>query len=231
MPLVSSAAGSASGLDHYIVARWTFNEGTLKPDVGGLELRRVAVGREPTTTFADGAVSLGPGAALVCEEINAAVLPGLTRAVTLWARLRIDAPPAHDNFLFGFRDQEKNTDWKNMTLAVLSRPAPEHATSFFSVLADGSIFSAGKQTLPVEPGRFVSLAVIFDGASGTVTHLVDGRPVSRQKRGATLSLASFSNFAVGRLKTAGAVPMTVDEVRVYSIALSPEWADELEPVK
>lgn len=221
---------AASGLDQYLVARWTFNDGSLESDRGGHLLAKRDFGRASTLEFTDGAARLGPGALLLCETINSHAHPKLAEATTIWARVRIDEPAQLDCFLFGFRDTAAAGDWKNMTLAAMSRPTPTDATGFFSVLKSGAQVASGSRVLPVEAGRFVSIALVFDGAAKRITYLVDGTPVLSGHREAT-SLGEFTNLAVGRLKAAAGVAMTVDELRVYSVALSPEWVADIKAVK
>ena len=214
-----------------LFARWTFSDGLLKSDIGNFTLRQVDDGNEPTLTVANGHAKLGPRALLVCEQINSKDMPQLAKAVTLWARLRIDAPAENDAFLFGLRDTEELGNWRNMVLAMLSRPTPANSTGIFGRVAAGANIGSGPSSMiPIMPGRFVSIGLVFDGEKRELTYVVDGRVVAAKHRDAT-SLADFTSLAVGRLKTEGLVPLTIDELRIYSVALSPEWVAEIAPSK
>lgn len=225
-----AASVDAAGLDQYLVARWTFNSGSLKAEQGDYVLRELEVGSDPWVGFDKGQVTLGPGALLVCEEINAQTQPGLAKAVTLWVRLRFDGPVPHDSFVFGLRDKAPAGDWKNMVLAVLARNQPENLTTAFSRFAAGTEMSSGKRSVALETGRFFNVAIVFDGASNAITYVVDGQSFTGKHQDAS-ALAGFGNFSIGRLKAAAGVAMTVDEVRIYSVALSPEWVADITPVK
>lgn len=227
---LSCLAGSASAAD-ILLARWTFSDGLLKSDIGGFTLRQVDDGNEPTLTLANGHAKLAPRALLVCEEINSMDMPQLAKALTLWARIRIDAPTENDAFLFGLRDMEGIGNWRNMILAMLARPEPANSTGVFGRVSAGANIGSGPSSMvPVVPGRFVSVGMVFDGEKRELTYVVDGRSVSAKHRDAT-ALAEFTHLAVGRLKAEGLVPLTIDELRVYSVALSPEWVAEISPSK
>ena len=228
LSMITPAA--ASGLDQYLVARWTFNNRSLKSDRGDFVLRKLDIGREPTLEFIDGAARLGPGTLLVCDALNSSEHPALKESVTLWARVWIDSTVQKDCFLFGLRNHVPAGDWKNMTLVAMGRPEPINATGFFSTLRSGAQVASGSRGRSAEPGRFVSLGLVFDGMAKSVTYVVDGKPVVSGHREA-VSLADFSNFAIGRLKEAYGVSMTLDEVRVYSIALPSEWVADIKPVQ
>lgn len=214
-----------------LLARWTFSDGLLKSDVGDFTLRQVDDGAEPTLTLGGGQAKLGPRALLVCDQINAKDTPQLAEAVTLWARIRIDAPVRSDAFLFGLRDLEGTGNWRNMILAQLARPEPANSTGIFARIGPETNVGSGRSgMIPIIPGRFVSVALVFDGLKKEVTYVVDGVGVATRHHDAT-SLAGFTSLAIGRLKTEGLVPFTIDELRVYTVAFSPEWAAEIEPLK
>ncbi|MFA6959194.1 MAG: LamG-like jellyroll fold domain-containing protein [Opitutaceae bacterium] len=227
---VAAGAAGAAGLDQYLVARWTFNDGSLKADKGGYLLRMLEIGSGSSLTVEKGQANLGRGTLLACENINSATMPKLGRNITIWARLRIDAPAPATAFLFGLRDQVPAGDWKNMVLAVRARDLPANATNAFVRFATGSQMNSPSLSVALEPGKFVSVALVFDGDTKAVTYVVDGQSLVGKHKDA-VALGDFNNFAIGRLKEAGAVAMTIDEVRIYSVALSPEWVADITPVK
>ncbi|MDR1282969.1 MAG: hypothetical protein LBK99_19425 [Opitutaceae bacterium] len=225
----TASVACAAGLDQYLVARWTFDKtNPLQSDTGNLTLRQSGTGRDQTLEFANGAAILGAGTTLVCEQINSKEKPGLAKAITIWARLRLASTAAPDSFLLGLRNETAKGDWRNMILAAHSRASG--VTGFFSTLAGNTQASSGSRSLALEPDRFVSLALVFDGSEKSLTCLVDGQPLAAKHKDA-LALADFNNFAIGRLKETGGTAMTIDEVRIYSIALSPEWVADLTPGK
>lgn len=227
---LSGFATSVSAAD-ILLARWTFSDGLLKSDIGGFTLRQIDEGAEPTLTIANGHAKLGPRALLICDEINSKDMPQLAKAITVWARIRIDAPAENDAFLFGLRDVEGMGNWRNMVLAMLARPEPANSTGIFGRTSAGTNVGSGPSSmLPIEPGRFVSVGLVFDGATREQSYIVDGRVVSLKHRDAA-SLADFTHFALGRLKTEGLVPLTIDELRIYSVALSPDWVADITPSK
>lgn len=217
--------------DDILVARWTFNDGLLKSDVGDFTLRQIDQETEPTLILANGQARLAPRGLLACDQINAKDMPRLAKAVTLWARLRIDSPVKNDAFLFGLRDTEGLGNWRHMILAMLARPEPAHSTGIFGHLSSGASVGSGPSSMiSIQPGRFVSIALVFDAERREVTYFVDGETfVSRQRE--TTPLAEFTSLAVGRLKAEGLAALTIEELRVYSVALSPEWVAEIAPVK
>lgn len=221
---------NASALDRHLVARWSFDRGSLQADSGGFTLRKVNVGREVSLMPGRDAVALDSGLLLSCDEINSEVFPGLRKAATLWARLRLDGDVTADGFLFGLSNVERGGDWADMALAVLARPEPLNSTGLYSRLEGGTTVTSGSRTVVIESGRFVTLALVFDGVNRTATYYVDGKPVGSRFR-EEARLDPFRSFSVGRLKVAGGVSVTVDELRVYSVALPAEWVAEIEPVK
>lgn len=228
--LCLSASAVAANLDQYLVARWTFNDGSLKAEKGGYVLRTVVAGSDPLLTFENGQVRLGRGMLLVCEDISSATKPGLANEITIWARLRLDTAAPQAAFLFGLRDLPEPGDWRNMVLAVLARDKPVDTTLAFSRFSSGAQLGSPSNSTPITPGKFVSVAMVFDGMAKTVTYIVDGRAFEVKHQDAD-RLGDFDNFAIGRLKEAAAVAMTVDEIRVYSVAISPEWVADIAPVK
>ncbi|AHF94752.1 hypothetical protein OPIT5_25575 [Opitutaceae bacterium TAV5] len=228
--VTAGAVVRADGLDPYLVARWTFNDGTLKADQGGYILERKDWGSSPALDLANGQARIGSGTFLTCKKINSADQPDLARTVTLWVRLRIESPLANDAFLFGLRDQVDPGEWRNIVLCALGQPTQPGHTSFYSRLSNKEICSRSSNLPELLPGDFRTLALVFDGNARTVTWYVDGQQLEGRHRDAT-ALDAFNNFAIGRLKaSASAPPMSVDEIRIYGIALTSEWIAEIDPV-
>lgn len=233
----STSLLASTGLDRHLVARWTFNDamfsdGNLKSDVGAHAFRVVRHGQDADIAFGDGVVTLGRGMLLVCDSISTKATPELSSSVTIWARLRVDQPARGDCFGFGLRSKSEPGDWLDMVLATMHRPKPENATGFFARHLDmAHELTSGSRHHIIEPGRWVSAALVFDGTKREVSYVVDGKVINGRHHDA-ITLATFTNFALGRLKASGGnAGLGFDEVRVYRIALTPEWIAEIKPVK
>lgn len=221
----------------YLVARWTFNEPVvhdqnLQSDVGSHKFRQIRVGNNPSDyTFDNGTMTMGPGCLLVCESLSSETSPLLANSVTIWARLRLEQRPKFDCFAFGLRATPQPGDWDDMVFVALHRAEPQNASGFSARFLDrDSQLSSGSRYQFIEPARWVTVALVFNGTERKVTYIVDGNVVSGMHHDAT-SLAPFSNFALGRLKEAGGNPsISFDEVRIYSVALTPEWVLEIAPI-
>lgn len=235
--LAASTSLVASGLDQHLVARWSFNnamfaDDNLKSDVGSHALRVVRHGQDAEISFGDGAVTLGRGLLLVCESISSKDTPALSSSVTLWARMRVEQAASGDCFGFGLRATTAPGDWRDMVLATLHRPEPRHAIGFFARHLDmAHELTSGSRHHLVEPGRWVTAALVFDGVRREVSYVVDGKVINGRHHDAA-TLATFTNFSLGRLKASGGnASLSFDEVRVYRVALSPEWIAEIQPTK
>ncbi len=235
--LAASTSLAASGLDQHLVARWSFNnamfaDDNLKSDVGPHALRVVRHGQDAEISFGDGAVTLGRGLLLVCESISSKDTPELSSSVTLWARMRVEQAATGDCFGFGLRSKTAPGDWSDMVLTTLHRPEPRHATGFFARHLDmPNELTSGSRHHLIEPGRWVTVALVFDGTKREVSYVVDGKVLNGRHHDA-ITLATFTNFALGRLKsTGGNASLSFDEVRVYRLALTPEWIGEIQPTK
>lgn len=222
------STSQASALDRHLVARWSFDRGSLRAETGGFHLEKRNVGSEVALDPASDSVTLGSGVLLSCGEINSEAFPGLRKAATLWARLKLEGDVRADGFLFGFSGVDGGGDWDDMALALLMRPEPVNSLRLFSKLEGGATVSSGSRAVEIESGRFVTIALVFDGENRVATCYVDGKPVVSRFR-EKARIRPFGNFSIGRLKLAGGVGVTVDELRVYSVALPAEWVAEIEP--
>lgn len=229
----ASAILQADGLDQYLVARWTFNDGTLKADHGGYILEQVDFGSKPGLEIINGQAHLKPGTLLASAKINSKDKPELKKTVTMWMRVKFEEPLSNDAFLFGLRDQVAPGAWKNIVFTALSANGggkTQNRATFFSRLHNQEKSSRSSSLPEISAGEFHTLALVFDGNKKTVALLVDDTKLEHSHRDAT-SLDDFDNFGVGRLAgPAAPPPMIIEEIRIYSIALTPEWIGEIDPV-
>lgn len=223
----------ADGLDQYLVARWTFNDGTLKADHGDAVLKPINVGSNQGCEIIKGQAHLKPGTLLATASINSSDKPELKKTVTIWVRLKFEGPLNNDAFFLGLRDEVGPGDWGNIVFTALSANGggkTQNRTTFSTRLHNQEKSSRGSSLPEITPGEFHSISLIFDGNKKTSTLLVDSNKLEHSHRDAT-SLDDFAGFGIGRLKTSVAVPpMIIEEIRIYSIALSPEWIAEIDPV-
>lgn len=254
MPLLSSALGRAcllgaslslgavalrADFTENLIARWTFNQPGplgLVDDVKGLRLEPAKHPKGLTSAPAaptDGVVKLALGDYLVATGLSDAESPALKNSVTLWARLRIDGGDAdRTGFLFGLMQRATPGDWQDSSLVLVHRPQGMNENTGFG--AFGRVepaldFGFGNHTLPDTPGRFVNIALIFNGRAETVTLWVDGAQKTVRKPAARALRPSVA-LLLGQLKEAGGADVTFDEFRVYQGAISPDWLGDITPV-
>lgn len=217
-------------MDKHLVARWTFNSGTLKSDVGGYTLQSRDWGSAPFLDLVDGKVRIGPGTLLVSDKINSTDLPKLGETLTIWIRLRIETPIVNDASFCGLRDQVEPGGWNNLVFCGLGQPGQPDHTSLFARFHTKAKFGRSSTLPELKPGAFHDIAMVFDGYGKTITYYVDGQELSG-KHGDATALDAFNNFAIGRLSASAASPeMVVDEIRIYNTALNAQWIGEIEPV-
>lgn len=236
---LSAAAALRADFTENLVARWTFNQPGVRglvDDVKGIRLDAGALpsadGREPPKP-ADGLLKVELGHYLFALGLADEHAPKLKSAVTLWARLRIDGGDAdRTGFLFGLMQSPKPGDWADPSLVLMHRPPGlGHAVGFsgFANVAPDSDFGFGDNSLPDTAGRFLDIAVSFDGRAEAITLFVDGAVKTVRKRAAR-ELKPAAALLLGQLKVAGGADLTFDEVRVYQGALAPEWLGDITPV-
>ena len=236
---LSASSALRADFTENMIARWTFNQPGprgLIDDVKGIRLDTAALpsaaGR-PTPRPADGLLKVELGHYLFALGLAAEHAPALRQSVTLWARLRIDGGDTdRTGFLFGLMQSPKPGDWADASLVLMHRPPGlDRAVGFsgFANVAPGSDFGFGDNSLPDTPGRFLNIAVVFDGRAESVTLHVDGTMKTVRKRAAR-ELMPAAALMLGQLKAAGGADLTFDEVRVYRGALAPEWLGDITPV-
>ncbi len=218
-----------------MLARWSFNdssseENCLTDDVGGLVLKRSAIGSDPSfTRNADGSVTLGGGVILFSDAVNSASekFAGLADGGTIWCRIKyLNAPANEPFFSFGLVNAVTPGDWAQLVL-----------TPFFTSRGIGSRAKGPEKLetgmasghLPVTVGEYANIAIIFNGKTKKVTLFVDGKTADRHSP--MPKLDAFQSLMIGRLKASSAQKMQIDEIRVYASPLSAEWIDEIEPVE
>ncbi len=234
---LGAAAPAQADFTNEMVARWTFNEDgdkLLVDDVSGVVMEERGVGVGQTThANADGTVTLGPGRLLFAPVFNSNERPELQQSVTLWARIRIDAPPRLFVVPFGLLNAPQAADWPELTLVAGLRESTDNDPGGFIVYgrdASGDSAGNGSDFPPLKPNVFHNIAVVYDAKQHTITLYVDGKAVSRKNRKWEDGLQPFEGLGIGRLKHAHGVEMVVDELRVYRVALPAEWLGEIEPV-
>lgn len=228
---VSAYADFTNGL----IARWTFNDSAsetaaLTDDIGQLVLKKGASGADQTLTLnPDGTVSLGAAVYLVCEAVNSgdAKFAGLKDGVTIWARFKyVDKMTEPVAFTYGLSNLNRAGDWANTVLIVLDNP---QGLGNRGICVDKKEFGMGSGWLPAKEGDFSEVALVFNGKTKKGSIVVDGKEQMRNAGGA--QLADFSSLMIGRLKATNGQKIVIDELRVYSNALSAEWIGEIEKVE
>lgn len=237
LSLAVAASMARADLTKNMIAQWTFNQGdqsALVDSVNKLALAEKGAGGDQTTTFnPDGTVTLGRGRLLVVTDINTEKYPQLAKSVTIWARLRIDEP-TQMAFILGLLDDEKPADWKQQTFTISYNPQgkPSPAIGAFGWLTSGKPeLTTGSESKPLAAGEFKTVAIAWDGDSKTLTFYFDGAVAKRTYSKGDATLQNFKSFALGRLKESSSTKITVDEVRIYDVALTPDWIGEIEVKK
>jgi hypothetical protein len=232
---LAPAALLAGDMDQNLVARWTFKNGSLKSDVGEFEFQ---AGGRGTMDVGDGSVTLLDRKFLFCPEISSAAMPDLQKNVTIWARVKFDQLPDNaDLGVMGLQVGQEAGSWQSLVFTLLLRShegLEGAALAFFSRLRDGGELGVGvKRYQPVSAGDFVNVAIVFKGDTQTAGMWVSstGQYVESKLSGPN-ELRDFGAFLIGKLMMPGAeVPITFDEVRIYSTTLDPQWLEEITPVK
>ena len=234
-----TTAGLRADFTQNLVARWTFNqpgENGLLDDIKGVPFKVAtypagAAAASPLPS--NGVIELHNGAYLVATDLVKGRETKLARSLTLWARLRIDgAASASTGFLLGLVSKPAPGDWDDVSLVLIHRPETMKRNVGFTSLArleNGRDFSLGERTVPDSTGRFVNVALVFNAHTGTLTLWIDG-VVETAVRSDIVPLQPAAALMLGRLKQAAGPDATFDEVRLYDIALSPEWLGDISPV-
>ncbi|MBC2602905.1 LamG domain-containing protein [Puniceicoccus vermicola] len=234
LALFGSSVCTAEDFTEGMIARWTFNDSganQLVDDLNGFELTAKSLpGYDLPDLTAEGAVQLEAGQWLFCREINSKAYPEIqSSGVTLWARMRFDnRGDGHTAFPLGLMSKTTPGDWRNMSLTVVSRPVEgEPALSFFGTIgSERTDFGAGNRSLVPPIGEFFDLAVVFDEDTETMSLYLDGEVIFVRKPYID-PISDFTSLGLGQLMSAGAIEMTVDEVRVYSFPVGEDWLGEI----
>jgi hypothetical protein len=235
--LIFSAGQGAvcADLEANLVARWAFQDGSLKSDVGDYSF---AEGGQGTLEAGDGKVTLRGHKFLMVPEITSAALPDLAKNVTIWARLRFDTlPEKYEVGVIGFQDNASSGDWASMVFTMLyialENNASQSGLAFHGLTQNGAEFGVGTDRFQtVKAGEFFNVAIVFNGESRTATLWVSTTGQTVQTNFDASSLQNFGGFGLGQLKAVGAdCAITFDEVRIYSTALDASWLEEITPEK
>jgi hypothetical protein len=226
---------SAAAPDNDLVAQWTFKNGSLTSTPGDVTL---VASKYDAPKSQSGTLTLGGRQYLITPEISSEKLPGLTLAVTIWARIRMDALPSdYEINLLSLQSRPSSGDWSNMVFSLLYRPVGGDVTqSGFSFLArPDSNIELGVGSSRFEPavlGEFVDVALVFNGAENSASMWIDGILVSSKHHDATV-LRAFEGFGIGQLKSPGSIMgiTTFDEIRIYSRALTERELAALKPTQ
>lgn len=228
----SSFSAAAAGLDDSLVARWTFKDGSLTSDIGKFTFEEAGKGY---TESSPETITVRERGYLVCPDINNQKFPELGRSVTIWARLKFDELPGDNvtNFL-SLQTVSGPGSWSEMALSLLYRgPEPDISTTglvFLARLTEGELGVGVSRIVPVTPGEFLKVAIVFEGDNGKASMWINGQMVSSELRG-NLELTGFASLALGQLAVPGPpISITYDEVRIYSTVVDENWLAEIEPV-
>ncbi len=223
----------SEALDRYLVGRWTFANGSLQSTPPGLPLAPKGVGADQTHRFADGFLTLGAGRLFFCPGLSAERFSGLAGGVTLWARMRFDAPPptpaAMPCFLALMARAEPG-DWGDIVLGAICKGDAADGVphlGIYGAAGESRSFGTGpSRMLPVKIGSEMAIAISFDGATGTSVIWVDGASAV-DRLPSVSALRPFAGLGLGRVKDGAKSAVSFREVRVYSIAMTPEWMGEI----
>jgi len=230
-----AAVSAYADFTNTLAARWTFNDNSsesaaLTDDIGQLILKKGGSGADQTFTLnPDGTVSLGSAVYLVCEAVNSgdAKFAPLKDGVTIWARFKyVDKMTDPVAFTCGLSNLNRSGDWANTVLIVLDN---QQGMGNRGICADKKEFGMGSGWLPAKEGDFSEVALVFNGKTKKGSIIVDGKEQVRNTGGA--QLADFTSLMIGRLKATNGQKIVIDELRVYSSALSAEWIGEIEKVE
>jgi len=224
----------AEAMDQNLIARWTFQNGSLKSDVGDFELQE---GGRGAMEVGKRSVTLRDRKFLFCPEISSTALPELRKSVTIWARVKFDELPKEGDLgVFGLMVGQGAGSWRDFTFNLLCRSLPEdpaHAgLAFFARTEGGGEVGVGvRRYQPVSADEFVNVAIVFNSANRTAGMWVSStRLWVESKVPADVGLQDFGAFLIGKLMAPGAeTAITFDEVRVYSTALDAQWLEEISP--
>lgn len=226
---------AAASPEQNLIARWTFTNGSLTDTPGNIALTPSDHGAPKSQK---GAITLRDRQYLMTSEISSAKFPALTQAVTIWARIRMDALPTdYELNILGLQDMPEAGDWSNMVFSLLYRPVGGDVTqsgfSFLSRTANGTELGVGSSRFqPAPVGEFVDVALVFDGGLNTASMWVDGVLVTSRHYDAT-TLHPFGGFGLGQLKSPGTIMglTTFDEIRIYSRSLTEQELAALKPTQ
>lgn len=245
-PLFAAIAGcitltaSAGALDQNLVAKWTFQNGSLTSEVGGITL--IEGGRRGSVETGENSVTLRDHKYLVTSEISSAKLPDLQDSITIWARLKFDKfPETGEGAVLGLMARPSDGGWRDYVFSLIYMGLPDKPVntetgeqpmrpglSFIGRMSDDSQTGIGVTRFqPVNLGEFVNVAIVFNAPGRTVSLWVNGSLVFN-KISASAQLKDFAAFALGPLTFEGnGFDVTFDEVRVYSTALDQQWIEEI----
>lgn len=231
--LLSIAGGTALHAEKDLIARWTFSKGDasdLIDDVGKIKLTRDTKASSPDGVMEhrkDGTVAIGSGCRLMAPQINSQAFPNLARAVTLWVRWKVAPPGPGTAFLLGLTTgaPPRNSADQIFDL-VYSHGESRNGLGLYAQMTDGPFGNATQDITP-DPSVYQVCAITYSMATGEGAAVV-GNEIIKRKRGGAGELLSFDALSVGRLNFTVGAALQIDEIRIYSRALS---LNELQAIK
>ncbi len=133
-PLLAAVIGgitltaSAGGLDQNLVAKWTFKNGSLTSEMGGITL--IEGGRRGSVETGENSVTLRDHKYLVTSEISSAKLPDLQESVTIWARLKFEKfPDSGEGAVLGLMARPSDGNWRDYVFSLIYMGLPDKPVS------------------------------------------------------------------------------------------------------
>ena len=230
---LSCAVFAYADFTHNLICRWTFNSKdaatALTDDVSGLKLSQTGTGKAQTLEFKDGCAVLGAGTLLFAPEINSdnPKFKSLGEQLTIWIRMKPEGKP--QGFFAGLLDAHKPADWNQ--LIFTSHITDKGQLRLFGTNKEIKRFSTAAVPEKFKNQEFNNIVIQLNTKTKTYRMIVNGAATVEHKNNNAGDLMSFKSFALGRLKEHEGMDMNIDEVRLYSSYVAPEWLEEIEPVK
>ncbi len=243
------AGGSADA--QVLLAGWTFNDQSSTPNAltadegtlaGSAVLTPAAFGSNQTLTLnGNGTISLGSGEALYTSAINSTSFPQLQSGVTIWVDFTLNGVASNTGAaLFGLTSSTPATTGSAfpgtnaLGYQVVTTSTTPQVRAVGTDSSGGSLAAAsGLNSITVGTGTSEpnSVAIEFSSTGTHYTYFdtTNGTTVSRTLT-STATLASFTDFALGRLMQSGPNgTMTIDQVDIYSGNLTSAQIASLTP--
>lgn len=227
---------AAGDMDQNLVARWTFQDGSLKSDVGQFEFQE---GNGGFVEPGKGSVTLVGPKVLSCAGLSSSLHPELQGNLTLWVRVKFEELPKDGELgVAGLQSGNEAGGWSSLIFSLLYRPMaddPVNAGLGFLARTQGTEeLGVGRDLFQkVVPGEFVNVAIVFNGQNNSAAMWVSRSGIwAESKRENATLLENFDALLIGKLIAPGAdTSMTFDEVRLYANSLDPSWLAEISAVE